>query len=481
MPITPLMTRAERLLFRYGLVFALGLTADEKASLLQWVTPRLSAARSRLRQAVAHASTNKLIALRAVGAGGGAEARMPESRPRGARIEVLFFESGRQGGSVFRLLSIIKRIDMSHFEVGVVSFYRDGAAASLLQIGRLFCRGSLRVPWYPQPDTFKPLFGLTLPTPFGVYFFLASLLVLWRHRPEIAYMNGGIAGFEPAILAARLLGTKIACHLRISRDLAPHEVRLAGCVHHLVASSRWGAKFYENQVQYRAVATCVYEAIDLAEFDTRAKEALDAPLPEGPLYICQVGSLIYRKRPRLAIEAFEIARRQVPTLKLLLAGEGPLQLELEAYLRKRGLEADVLLLGPRQDIAALLRRCHIGLLVSVYEGLPNSLLEYMASSLSVVVARLPFIDELIRDQQGGLVIDDPTPQRIGEAIVTRAQSAEKRARMGTISRAIIESGAFQVDREAREIGTLLMRVAGEREPEEAARFPEGERRKHGAD
>jgi glycosyltransferase involved in cell wall biosynthesis len=120
-------------------------------------------------------------------------------------------------------------------------------------------------------------------------------------------------------------------------------------------------------------------------------------------------------------------------------------------------------------------------LVSVYEGLPNSLLEYMASSLSAVVARLPFIDELIRDQQGGLLIDDPTPQRIGEAIVTLAQSAEKRARMGTISRAIIESGAFQVDREAREIGTLLMRVAGEREPEEAARFPEGERRKHGAD
>ena len=352
-----------------------------------------------------------------------------------------------------------------------MSFYRDRAAAILLEMNGLFCRHSLHVPWYPQPDTFKFVFGVPIPTPFGVYFFLVSLLVLWRYRPHVAYMNSGIGGFEPAILAARLLGIKVVCHLRMSRDLTDYEVWLAGYVHHLVASSKWGARFYQDRVHGRALATCVYEAIDLAEFDARAKEKLQLPIPAGPVYICQVGSLISRKRPRLAIEAFEIAHRHFPNLRLLLAGEGPLRLELDQLIRERGLQADVFLLGPRRDIPALLRRCHVGLLLSVHEGLPNSLLEYMASSLPVVVARLPFIDEIIQDQQNGLVIDDPTPQRIADAILVFARSAHNRERMGRVARATIEAGAFHVDREARDIEALLTRLAGNVKREEAALLP----------
>jgi glycosyltransferase involved in cell wall biosynthesis len=383
-----------------------------------------------------------------------------KNRRSDARIKVLFFESGRLGGSVLRLFSIIKRVDPSRFDVGVVSFYRDRAAAVLFEVKGLFCRHCLHVPWYPQPDVYKPLFGLPVPTPFAVYFFLVSLFVLWRHRPDVVYMNGGIGGYEPPILAARLLGTKVVCHLRMSRDLTDYEVRLGRHVHHLVASSKWGARFYQDQTHGRVPTTCIYEAIDLIEFDARATQKLDSPLPEGPVYICQVGSLIARKQPRLVIEAFDIARRQFTNLKLILAGEGPLLSELEVLVRERRLQGDVLLVGPRRDIPALLRRCHIGLLLSINEGLPNAVLEYMASTLPVVVTRLPFIDELIRDQQNGLVIDNPTPHRIAEAILTLARSADCRQRMGQSSRDIIDTGVFHVDREAQNVEALVTTVVG---------------------
>jgi glycosyltransferase involved in cell wall biosynthesis len=421
------------------IVFALGLTTDEQTWLLQWLYPRVSVAMSWLAQASLHP-------------------RQTRRSKDEARIKVLFFEAGRQGGSVFRLHSVLTRIDPSRFEVGVVSFYGDRAAARLFQVDGLFCCRSLHVPWYPQPDTFKPVFGLPVPTPFGVYFFLMSLLALWRHRPDVAYMNCGIAGLEPAILAARLLGAKVVCHLRISRDLTTHEVRLVGSVHHLVTSSKWGARFYQDRVRNRATATCIYEAIDLADFDARAAEPLQSPLSEGPVYICQVGSLLPRKRPRLAIEAFEIARRQIPSLKLLLAGQGPLHSELEELVRDRGLQADVILLGSRRDIPALLRRCHIGLLVSVHEGLPNAVLEYMAASLPVVVVRLPFIDELIEDQHSGIVIDDATAQAIANAIVVLARWPEYRERLGRAARDLIDTKAFDADREARNVEELIIRV-----------------------
>jgi glycosyltransferase involved in cell wall biosynthesis len=385
-------------------------------------------------------------------------------RPSRGKIKVLFFESGRQGGSVFRLLSIMQRVDPSRFEVGVVSYYRDKIAARLFEVRGLFCRRSLRVPWYPQPDSVKLVLGLPVPTPFGVYLFIVSLLVLWRHRPDIAYMNSGIDVFGPTILAARLLGTKVVCHLRSSRELNPYELRLVPYANHVVTSSEWAARFYRDQARGRAVVTCVYEAIDLNDFDARAEEELESPLPDGPVYVCQVGSLVARKRPHLAIEAFAIARHEVPRLKLILAGAGPLQSELETMIRQRGLEREVLLLGYRRDIPALLRSSHIGLLLSEDEGLPNSVLEYMASSRPVVIRRLPFIDELIRDQSSGLVIDQVTPQGVAEAIVALARSAQYRERLGMAGRRTIESGPFHADREARDIEMLLTRVAEATEP-----------------
>ncbi len=381
-----------------------------------------------------------------------------QATPR--KIKVLFFEAGRQGGSVFRLASIIARMNASRFETGFVSYYRDRAAAVLFEIPGQFCRRSLNVPWYPQPDSFKPLLGLPIPTPFGVYFFLVTLLTLLRHRPDVVYMNSGICDFAPAILAARMLGIKVICHLRMSSDLDRFEVRLAKSVQHLVASSKWGARFYQDRVQGRVPATCVYEAIDLERFDARAGEPLRQPLPEGPVYVCQVGTLVGRKRPRLAIDAFDIARRLCPNLKLILVGDGPLRGELEALVQQRGLQSDVLLLGQRPDVPALLRRSHVGLLLSESEGLPNAVLEYMASGLPVLATRLPFIDELVRDGHNGLVIGDASPSTVAEAMLAVARSTETRNRMGKASREMIRDGAFHPDREAHDTEALLTKVIG---------------------
>jgi glycosyltransferase involved in cell wall biosynthesis len=375
----------------------------------------------------------------------------------------MFFESGRQGGSVFRLLSILERLDRTRFEVGVVSYYADRAAARLFEVAGLACRIRLHVPWYPQPDVFKPVLGLRIPTPFGIYLFVASLFVLWRHRPDVAYMNTGISGFEPAILAARLVGVKVVCHLRMSRALRQSEVAVARYVDHLVTCSQWAAGSYARQVGRRPAATCIYDGIDLSEFDARAAERLGSSLPDGPIYVCQVGSLIARKRPRLAIAALEIARGVVPNLRLVLAGDGPLRAELEAMVRERGLDHDVLFLGHRRDIPALLRRCHAGLLPSTDEGLPNSVMEYMASSLPVIATRLPFIDELIRDGDSGLVIDEVSADAVAEAMVTLARSPEFRERLGRAGRETIEAAAFHPDREASNVEALLEAVVEDRD------------------
>jgi glycosyltransferase involved in cell wall biosynthesis len=97
-------------------------------------------------------------------------------------------------------------------------------------------------------------------------------------------------------------------------------------------------------------------------------------------------------------------------------------------------------------------------LLSESEGLPNAVLEYMASGLPVIVTRLPFINELVREGHNGLVIDDPSAEKVADAMLYLALSADARREMGRAGRAIVKDGAFHPDREAHDTQVLLTSI-----------------------
>ena len=376
------------------------------------------------------------------------------------RIKALFVESGRRGGSVFRLKSILERLDPGRFEAGFLSWYRDRAAAHLFEVQRLFCRRSLGLRG-EQPDTIKHLGGLPLPTPFAFYYYLVSRSLLARHRPHVVYINTGIEGNEPAILAASRAGVPVVCHIRSSHKLDGDGRRVARRVRRFVTSSRWGLRHFAGELD-RPLGDidCVYEAIDLRLFDLRARQEMPPPLPEGPLYVCLVGSLIARKRPVLAIQALAAARGRCPDLRLVLAGEGPLGGEVERQVRLANLETAVIRLGNVSAVPALLRRCHVGLLASESEGMPNAVMEYMAAGLPVVTSSVPGVDELVDHGSTGLIVPDPpTPQSMADALCELASSTEQRASFGRAARMKIEGHEFRPETEVGGVGNVLVKTA----------------------
>jgi glycosyltransferase involved in cell wall biosynthesis len=373
----------------------------------------------------------------------------------------LFFESGRAGGSVFRLKSVLERLDRDRFEGGFLTWYGDQAATCLFEVPSLFCRRSLGLK-RERPDTFKHLRGLPLPTPFALYYYLACRRIFARHKPDVAYMNTGIGFHEPAILAASRAGVPVACHLRSSAPLDPDERRAAPRVTRFVTSSRWGAQQFASELGRPAhEVDCVYEGIDLAAFDARARAEASPALPSGPVYACLVGSLIERKRPLLAIQGLAAARGRCPDLRLVLAGDGPLRSEVERMVVEARLEGSVIRLGRVSAVPSLLRQCHVGLLVSTSEGMPNAVMEYMAAGLPVVTSPVPGVDELVEHGRTGMVLPDPpTPETIAEALVALASSPERRAAFGASGRKKIEGREFSVEAEARGVGEVLGKLAG---------------------
>lgn len=378
-------------------------------------------------------------------------------------MRVLFVETGRRGGSVLRLLTLLQRLDRNRFHAGVLSMYRDEAAARLFELDGLFCQAHLGVSRENQPDIFRLPGGIPVPTPFALYFLARSLALMRRHRPDIAYINTGIDPNQPAIVAARWLGIPVVCHIRMTRPLPRHERPFVPWLARIVTLSRWAEAFYRDDLGVPAERVCtVYDGTDLTVFDRRYRESPDLRLPAGPLYVCLVGSLNERKRPDLALEAFRLASARCPGLRLVLAGDGLLRRELERRVSALGLQEAVIIPGTVRNVPALLRQCHIGLLVSEREGMPNAVQEYMAARLPVVMTALPGAEELVQHEASGLILSRSTPGDIADALVRLAGSAELRERFGTTGRRLVERDEFQVEREVRSIEALLLDLVSTR-------------------
>ena len=110
------------------------------------------------------------------------------------------------------------------------------------------------------------------------------------------------------------------------------------------------------------------------------------------------------------------AAAQVPEVRFLIAGEGPMRTLLESEIRAHGLEGRVELLGFRPDVAKLLWECDVFVLPSLFEGLPLSVLEAMAAGKPVIASRIGGTDEAVVHGETGLLVPPGDPAALAAAI-----------------------------------------------------------------
>jgi glycosyltransferase EpsD len=140
------------------------------------------------------------------------------------------------------------------------------------------------------------------------------------------------------------------------------------------------------------------------------------------------------KNQAMLIRALALAIRETPNLRLLLAGNGPLQescRELAAQLR---VEKQVDFLGFRQDLPALLPLCDIAVASSRREGLPVNVMEAMACGLPVVAAANRGHGELVADGKTGFVVPPNDHSAMAVKLVWLAGNPQGRKAMGEAGR-----------------------------------------------
>ena len=162
--------------------------------------------------------------------------------------------------------------------------------------------------------------------------------------------------------------------------------------------------------------------------------------PDERFTVLFVGRLVPRKRPGDLLEAFSAVVARVPEARLLYVGDGPERGRLEERRRELGLGKAVQLLGqmPYHELPRIFQRAHVLVLPSLREGMPNVVLEAMASGLPVVTTRAGA--ELL--DGNGIQVPDGDPGAMAQAILRYAAEPSLRIEHGLRSRALAESASW---------------------------------------
>ncbi len=199
----------------------------------------------------------------------------------------------------------------------------------------------------------------------------------------------------------------------------------------------------------------ICNGVDAQRFHPRlpAQARSLAGLPEGfaapgTVVVGTVGRQQAVKDPLALVRAFALARGSGEvgrSLRLLLAGDGPLRAELAAEIRAAGLDEVVWLAGERADVPEVMRALDVFALPSRAEGISNTILEAMASGLPVVATAVGGNAELVVPGGTGALVAAEDPRGMAEALLCYASDAALRQEQGLAARRRVEA-EFSIER-----------------------------------
>ncbi len=142
------------------------------------------------------------------------------------------------------------------------------------------------------------------------------------------------------------------------------------------------------------------------------------------------GRLVARKGVEHLLMAWKDVSPEFPDARLILLGEGPSRQNLVASAENLGIAGTVRFEGRVDDVPDRLRSADIFVLPSLQEGMPNSLLEAMASGLPAIATRIGGVLDLVEDGVDGRLVEPGNPEMFAAAMRDLIGDPAKRERYG---------------------------------------------------
>lgn len=123
--------------------------------------------------------------------------------------------------------------------------------------------------------------------------------------------------------------------------------------------------------------------------------------------IVSIGRLDTQKNYSILIDAFYQIKDKFPDLILEIYGEGALHKKLDEQIKNLNLEKRVFLKGTYKDVLNRIYGARLFVLPSIYEGMPNTLMEAMSLGIPAISSNCPCggPKELIKDGYNGYLFE----------------------------------------------------------------------------
>ena len=151
--------------------------------------------------------------------------------------------------------------------------------------------------------------------------------------------------------------------------------------------------------------------------------------------VLSAGRLSREKGHKYLIDAVSMIVSALPELRLkvLIAGNGPLERKLKAQVDKKGLQRCVKLIGHQPDISGLYSIADLFVLPSLSEGSPNVLLESMAARVPIVATNVGGVPELVKDGESAILVPPADSESLKKAIIELLMNRSRTLQLASVA------------------------------------------------
>jgi glycosyltransferase involved in cell wall biosynthesis len=177
--------------------------------------------------------------------------------------------------------------------------------------------------------------------------------------------------------------------------------------------------------------------------------------------IGSIGRLSPQKGFLYLFQAIEIVQQQFPNCLVVIIGSGILLKTLQTLLAEINLSNKVRFLGERTDISELLLCMDVYVQSSLFEGMPNALMEAMALGKPVIATAVDGALELVEEGKTGWLVEPKNSTMLAEKISYVLKHPNQAKEVG-IAAAKKMAHNFSIERMGESYNTLFRELVSDK-------------------
>ncbi|MDD5680516.1 MAG: glycosyltransferase [Candidatus Omnitrophica bacterium] len=332
------------------------------------------------------------------------------------------------GGAELMLLKILRNSDINSYRHLVISLKPKGKVTKGIEDAGIRVI-SLNMKWYNFPVCLWRLYG-----------------ILKTEKPDIVHsylFHAELAGR----ICGRIAGVPIVISSLRSVDVGSDFRRLLlrltdNLVDAVTAvSDKVAYEHVNKRITKKEKIKVIYNGLEPDKRERKEnKDELRRKIGISPAeyLVLSVGNLRPVKGYSFVFDAVKMLKERGKNVKLLIVGGGNYKRNLEAEAADKGIRDNVVFSGEREDVSDFLSMADTFVMASLWEGLPNSLLEAMQAGLPVIATKVGGIPEVICHNENGLLVSPKDGKALADAIESMIKDEALGTRLAQSARSYVK-------------------------------------------